>query len=213
MRHRLFHLRHRAPVGLAAIELLAGAAMHGDGLDAQPLRPGPRSRARCGFDRPSPAASSRSRAAMVAFTAASISRAASSGSRIRAEPDSAPVTSLAGQPMLKSMMSAPASSASFAPLAIHSGVRPTKLDHHQGQAVADGGAAHHIGAAAGEGVAGHHLGGDIGRAAGRGDAPERQVGHPRHGRGQHPAGNGDVTDLKACGHGRGRYARRPFLSS
>jgi hypothetical protein len=61
----------------------------------------------------------------VALTAASISRAASSGSRIRAEPDSAPVTSLAGHPMLKSMMSAPASAASLAPLATHSGVRPT----------------------------------------------------------------------------------------
>ena len=45
--------------------------------------------------------------------------------RIKAEPDSAPVTSFAGQPMLKSMMSAPACSASLAPLATHSGVRPT----------------------------------------------------------------------------------------
>ena len=98
--------------------------------------------------------------------------------------------------MLKSMMSAPASSASFAPLAIHSGVRPTSWITIKGKSVADGGAAHHIGAAAREAVAGHHLGGDIGRAAGRGDAAERQVGDPRHGRGQHPAGNGDIADLE-----------------
>ena len=62
---------------------------------------------------------------VVAPTAATIRRSASRGSRIRAEPHSAPVTSFAGQPMLRSTISAPAASAIAAPLAIHFASRPT----------------------------------------------------------------------------------------
>ena len=50
---------------------------------------------------------------------------ASFGSRIKAEPDKAPVTFRAGQPIFMSIISAPASSQAFAPIAIQCGSRPT----------------------------------------------------------------------------------------
>jgi hypothetical protein len=62
---------------------------------------------------------------LVAPTAASIKRSAWSRLRIRAEPDWPPVTSLAGQPKFRSMMSAPAASARRAPSAIQRDSRPT----------------------------------------------------------------------------------------
>ncbi len=37
-RNRVFHLAHRAPIGAALVELIAGAAMHGDELHARLLR-------------------------------------------------------------------------------------------------------------------------------------------------------------------------------
>ena len=61
-----------------------------------------------------------------ASTAAATRASARSGSRIRAEPAMAPpVTSLAGQPKLRSMTCAPARAASRAPSAIWTGSRPT----------------------------------------------------------------------------------------
>jgi hypothetical protein len=60
----------------------------------------------------------------VAATTASISFSASSGTRISAEPAKPLVTRLQGQPMLMSMMSAPASAAISAPRRIHSVSHP-----------------------------------------------------------------------------------------
>ena len=55
----------------------------------------------------------------------SMIRRAWSRSRIRAAPDWTPVTSLAGQPMFRSMRSTPAASAIRAPAAMWTGSRPT----------------------------------------------------------------------------------------
>jgi hypothetical protein len=85
------------PVGLPLVELAARAAVNGDRLDAGRLGPG----GEFGCDEAGVVPASRIFSVTgreVASTAARISRSARSRSRMSAEPEAPPVTSLAGQP-------------------------------------------------------------------------------------------------------------------
>ena len=72
---------------------------------------------------------------VVASTAAAISRAANSGSRIRAEPDNAPVTSLAGAAHVEIDDVGAGLFRQLRALGDPFGLPPHQLHHHQGQRV------------------------------------------------------------------------------
>ena len=148
---------------------------------------------RCGWRDPSRAASSASRARARHRLTASISAAAWSRSRISAEPDSLPVTSRAGQPMLMSMMSAPSALGDARALGHPARLAAGKL-YDEGLAVAAPCLAPRLVALGDQMLAGDHLGDhETGPQSVRQTA-KREVGDARHGRQQYGVGQRVRTD-------------------
>ena len=203
--HSGLDLAHGAPIGLAGIELLAGAAVDGHGLDPERLGTlRQRGRVATGVV-PAQAHLDRHRHAHGADrrldqAAGQVGGAHQGRAAGRARDLLGRAAEIQVDDVCARALGHPRA------LGHHGGVTADQLDHRQGQAVAHRRTAHHVGPSSRQFGRGHHFRRHIGRAQPCGQQPERQVRDPGHGRRQHPPRNADVADHKRRRHGRGDRA-------
>ena len=209
-RNRLPDRVHRGPIGFAFVELAARAAMYGDRSARRRLRRGAPALARCGCDRPSRAASSASPALSTAAIVASIRLWHDRDRASAPSPSRPPVTFWAGQPMLMSMMSAPASSADPRAFGHPARLAARQLDHMRTDA---GGFAAQPGngASLDQIVAGGHLGNHESRTEGRGEPTKRSVSDAGHRREEDRIGEVNIADFQWLSSRNGRTGHRVLL--